>query len=224
MKKSYNKIIILVLTIFYGIILLLFSFNTLKYKNYIIQEGGEANLGPILNKRVEQTFYCDKENLSSISVLVGTYGRFNRCNVTFILIGPNNDIVYKKTSSAALLPDDTFCTFKFPHIENSKGHEYRFIINITNANLKNYITLWNSSQDNYKKGQLFFDGVKQNGDLCFKNGYYQKDAFSNLNDALKNIKTNKLLVISTIFILFILILVFNYLLQSVFFLSDREKQ
>lgn len=139
------------------------------------QEAAEVPVGQIITGReVGQTFYCSHNNLACVEAKLATYKRRNRQDVVFYLKeSPTaKKVIYKQSFNASDVRDNTYRSFNFPSISDSKGKTYYFSFKSPRSKKGDAITIWSSNNDRYKKGSLYINKEKESRDLAFKTYYY----------------------------------------------------
>lgn len=98
---------------------------------------------PLLPKqRVTQKFRAYAPNLSGLELLVGTFGRPNTCEVVLHL----DDVATARVNASAI-SDCAFCTFRFPPVTHSAGHEFTFWIESPDAVPGDAITIFRYAEN-----------------------------------------------------------------------------
>lgn len=126
--------------------------------------------GPIYGTmKIVQSFRCRYPNLSSIELMIGTYGRKNIHNLNFKLYESTmNVLIFEKKIDSSQIDDNSWLSVKFKPIINSEGREFYFDIEADeNSNIDNSITLFRSSSSDGKPG-LTVDGMLVDGNLTYK--------------------------------------------------------
>ncbi len=135
-----------------------------------------AVVGELLpSARVGQSFVAEFSGLSSVKVLLATYGRFNQSQMVFRLRSwPNaqEDLVTLSFNAADVV-DNAYHVFEFSPIRDSAGRSFSFWLEAAEASPGNAITVWGSTEDAYPGGEAILQGVEGNGvqDLAFRIEY-----------------------------------------------------
>jgi len=153
----------------------------------------ESNIpvGEIIGKvEVGQTFYCFQNNLTRIDVMLATYNRKNHQDVIFHLKESPSDSqdIYTEKFNAAEITDNSYRSFEFPPILDSKGKTYYFCFESPRSKKGDAITIWSCSTNCYPKGALYLNRKEEAGDLRFKTFckvYFKEKHGSILNQDLK---------------------------------------
>ncbi|MNW44173.1 hypothetical protein D3C74_213960 [compost metagenome] len=184
-----RKSILLLIVIF---ILLFSSYLFNRHNKYeIVQTLAEVTVGEVTRDvSIEQTFIADKNNLSAIEILFGTYNRINNSNLVIQLIDDKGDLLVNKEIQTSSLKDNQFKEFPFPRIGKSKGREYSILIGSENGFENNAITVWASLSDSYSGGELLVNGEIVEGDIAFKTTYSSSE-FDTLKEMADKVPINK---------------------------------
>ena len=150
------------------IVLSVFSFNS--HVPFISQIKSDVPVGEIYGeKKVGQTFFCEKDEMDRIDVLLATYARINSGKITFHLREKSGTIdVRTVTVDANYIKDTRYHQFIFAPIENSKNKSYEFYIESPDSSPWNAITIWYTSENSYDSGNATINHIPINGDLNFK--------------------------------------------------------
>jgi hypothetical protein len=116
---------------------------------------------------IKQSFVGDDDKLLGVDMLLATWGRKNKCDVTLNLLDKDNIVVATQNIDGQLMADNSWVRFSFPSILNSKGKRY-FIEIKSNGNDDNSISAWQTNESIYTAGQLFVNDNMVSGDLCLK--------------------------------------------------------
>jgi len=173
-KKIKIKVAFAVIGILAGL-MVIYQKNVKALFLSISQQAAELPAGQIIKGReVGQTFYCSHNNLACIEVKLATYKRRNRQDVFFRLKkSPTaKKDIFKQTFNASDVRDNTYRSFNFPTIPDSKGKTYYFSFKSPRSKKGDAITIWGSNNDRYKKGSLYINKKKEMRDLAFKTYYY----------------------------------------------------
>lgn len=172
MKRKSLFIFTLALLLF-----VLFQFGELFYKisskqeyNNTVQNLGEEVIGEIYGAiEVGQSFISNEDNISSVEVLMGTFGRNNFSTIEYgIKDNETGQIIEVHNEDAFLVKDNEYHKFKFNNLKNTKNREYYFYIKIPDADYNNSVTIYKSKSDAYKDGYLYLNGKSENGDMALK--------------------------------------------------------
>ena len=160
------------------------AFNQLKHNIPVGEIYGDIQIG--------QTFLAEYEGLSGIDVLMATYNRKNTGEFIFHLkedIRSKEDLFNCKIDISQL-KDNSYVTFKFPSVRDSKGKIIYFYIEAPQSQPGNAITIWSNSTDSYQEGEKIVNGVTSEGDLAFKTRY-SPGLKSHFNEFLGKITKDK---------------------------------
>lgn len=139
-------------------------------KSYMefICDNEDSNLGEIEeDTKIEQTFKA-KSDFKGISIRFSTYARENQGEINAKLIEiDNNEEIEEWNIDIKDLQDNSYYAFYLDTpIYNCYGKEYKIVLDLKGLYEDNSITLTSSMIDQYKDGELYINGEKQNQDLC----------------------------------------------------------
>ena len=145
-----------------------FSFNS--HVPFISQTKSDVPVGEIYGeKQIGQTFFCDKDEMDRIDVLLATYARINSGKIIFHLREKNeNNDIRTITIDAKYVKDTKYHQFIFEPIENSKNTSYEFYLTSPNSSPGNAVTIWSTQENSYDGGYATINDNPINGDLNFK--------------------------------------------------------
>jgi uncharacterized membrane protein len=139
-----------------------------QFNRVILNANTDIPVGEIImNKQIEQTFMSTDDNLKGISLQFATYARINTGLLKVSVIDEYTSLsIGEWDIDTVNIADNSYIDFIFNNaIQNSKGKEYKIVINSDNSTPGNAVTLWSSLTDNYIDGELEIDGELQIGDL-----------------------------------------------------------
>lgn len=140
------------------------------------------------DKKIGQTFRAEAKNLTGIEVFLATYARTNTFPVIFHLKetpdAPTD--LFIQTLPAWQIHNNAYHRFQFPVIPDSQGKSYYFSLESPESKPGNAITAWCHSEDRYKNGSLWINGVEEKGDLTFRTVYQ-----SSLNILVESLTQNR---------------------------------
>ena len=145
-----------------------FSFNS--HVPFISQTKSDVPVGEIYGeKKIGQTFFCDKDEMDRIDVLLATYARINSGKIIFHLREKNeNNDIRTITIDAKYVKDTKYHQFIFEPIENSKNTSYEFYLTSPDSSPGNAVTIWSTQENSYDGGDATINDRPINGDLNFK--------------------------------------------------------
>lgn len=118
------------------------------------------------NTSVKQSFIAEESKLSGIKILIATYARVNNCEVTLELFDQDNNLIASQKADGSKLEDNSYFSFMFDPINDSKGKTYYLKIK-SDGTEENSITAWMSNEDAYADGKFYINDQESTGDLCF---------------------------------------------------------
>ena len=104
--------------------------------------------------------------MSGIKILIATYARVNTCEVTLELFDQDNNLIASQKADGSKLEDNSYFSFMFDPINDSKGKTYYLKIK-SDGTEENSITAWMSNEDAYADGKFYINDQESTGDLCF---------------------------------------------------------
>lgn len=121
------------------------------------------------NNIIGQTFKAGADDLSVIKIFMASYNRSNSPDVIFHLRSSENKLedIAKIVVPASTIKDNTWYSFSFPSLPDSKGKKYYFYLESPNAVKGNAFTAWMSSKDKYEGGTFMRNHLPEKGDLTF---------------------------------------------------------
>ncbi|MCM2535976.1 DUF2142 domain-containing protein [Neobacillus pocheonensis] len=139
--------------------------HTVAGQNY-----SDETIGEMTDKMIiSQSFVAGSDQFSRIQIPFHTYS--SNTQGTFELElreAGSGKVVFKQAINLSGLKDGKLVNFDFPKINSAKGKKYQ--IDISGIGLKSgtSATVWKSTTDHYRQGQLTIDGRSVKGDLRFK--------------------------------------------------------
>lgn len=120
-------------------------------------------------KVVGQSFVATADKLTRVDVMLATFARNNTKDVIFKMreAGSTEDIV-NTTVNAEIIKDNSYFSFVFDPILESKGKSYVFYISSPESVPGNAITIWYSTEDVYSGGTTILNNNPFQGDLSFR--------------------------------------------------------
>lgn len=146
------------------------------------QEGSDFNVGEITEgTEIGQTFYCHHNHLTRIKVMLATFNRVNNEEVIFHLRRSSTDKkdIYTEKFNASSVVDNTYRSFDFPPIPDSKGKMFYFSFESPMSKKGNAITIWANSMDAYQNGSLWINQKRTDSDLRFITYCHKNENFMN---------------------------------------------
>ncbi len=146
-----------------------FPFRVLSHQLTFNQTVGEI----FGDKKIGQTFLAEARGLTGVDLFLATYARTNTFPVIFHLKEtPHTPTdLFTQTLPARQIRNNAYHRFRFPAIPDSQGKSYYFFLESPESRPGNAITAWCYSEDLYKNGSLFINGVEEKGDLTFRTVY-----------------------------------------------------
>ena len=200
MQKRKNDLMIPIIIFFVGVLALIILFKNADDKIGVSNNPAGLTAGEITQDRtLGQSFLSPYDGMSSFSVLFATYGRENTSNVVVQLYDKteNDKLIYSNSLSAAELLDNTFVEFYLPETLDSENHIYEITVSCDGVR-ENGITIWGSSNDGYKDGELYVNGMPYNMDIAFKVSYDKDEYFGKINTVV-------LILLALVFLCLILV-------------------
>lgn len=139
-------------------------------KNTITSPIGEQATEEITSDyTVQQNFISNIDQLSGFSIQFATFARINTGNLHITLKDlTTGSLVFQKKVNISNIKDNEFISFNLEQpCDNSKGHIFQISLTAPNASTGNAIAPWYNSKLQTNDNQLFFNGKKVEGQLCF---------------------------------------------------------
>ena len=130
---------------------------------------------------------AEKDYLSRIEIMLGTYTRTNNQDILFQLreINSNGEVLVQKTFNASEVQDNLFHPIQFRPIRESKGKKYYFTLSSPLSSRQNSICAWINMDNIYPLGEYFFNGSRKKGDLVFR-AYSKRPVITELDRIVRN--------------------------------------
>jgi uncharacterized membrane protein len=117
---------------------------------------------------VSQTFVSERDAFSRIQIPFHISSK--KINGTFALEvkeASSGKVVFRQTIDLSGIKDGKLTNFDFPKIVGAKGKKYELIIKGRSLQKGSSASVWKSTGDHYKQGQLAINGRSVSGDLHF---------------------------------------------------------
>jgi hypothetical protein len=138
-------------------------------KGAVISDVCVVPVGEIVGeKTVIQTFKPKLNGLSAVSVMLVIYAQSNDGEIKLRLEDAGGQKLEEKIVDAKKNLDNTYYSFSFDPILDSKGKTYRLIIQAEKSYPGTAITACASKANVYPDGELMFAGTPTGGDLVMK--------------------------------------------------------
>ncbi len=186
-KRPYifMKIFILIFFIFMQIYLIFIkTHHTLDLEVY-------PNTKPSPNIYAEnivgQTFIPQRDNISRIEVMLGTYGRENDKDIILSLWAetPERKLLAEKNFNASTVQNNLFNAIDFHTVPVLKNKKYYFQLQSPQSTPGNSICVWMNGRDIYKHGAFMYNNKEAKGDLVFR-VYAKRPIYKELGRITKN--------------------------------------
>jgi len=144
--------------------------KTVKVEDVTISEDQlEITVGELISGRlIEQEFVASEQNLSKISLKLGTLKRLNTSQFYVDILDEEKKQIRHIVKNANIFEDNYFHTFSFPVIPNSRGKKYWLRLS-SNAEIDNAVTLW--CENKQGDGSLIIDHKPSENALIYEVGY-----------------------------------------------------
>ena len=130
------------------------------------------------NTKVKDYFTGQYNNLNSISVRVGNYGRLNTSNLCITLTNLSTKTqLYLKCQAAVNFVNNALYQIPFKNELYSKGQKFLLDIYSYNATAKNSVALWSFKNGNNKNNQLYINNKLQKNNLDLIQTYNDNYSF-----------------------------------------------
>ena len=116
-----------------------------------------------------QEFQMPYDILSGISIQINTFARDNNSEWSFYITGSDQSILCKKDFNASLLADNGYYYIELDKkLRLKKGESYKFHIYAKNVRSITALGFYKSDFSMIEDADLYWNGEKIDGDLCFK--------------------------------------------------------
>jgi hypothetical protein len=136
---------------------------------------------------VGQTFVSQRDNISRIEVMLGTFGRENNKDIVFSLwaLTPEKELLAEERFNAAIVADNLFHAITFRPVPVTKNMEYYFQLMSPQSTPDNSICVWTNREDIYDQGAFIYNNQEAKGDLVFR-VYSKRPVFKELGRITRN--------------------------------------
>jgi hypothetical protein len=171
-----KKIIFLTLGIIIIIgLAVMYSFPHRQVRYYDTQSDASDSIGDITaDTDIRLEFTAMKDNLESISLKFGTYGRANTGNLNIELLDASGTVVFQESVNVAEVKDNVFTIFTFDPYVSSSQLTFTLLISSPDCAEKNAVTIY-KCQPKGTTTQFFLNGEKQEQALVFAATYHNFD-------------------------------------------------
>jgi hypothetical protein len=173
------------------------------------------------DRKIGQTFVSDKDNLSQIDLMLGTYGRENDRDVVFQLweFAPEKKLVLEKVFNASNVRNNLYNPIEVRPQKKSRYKKYYFLLYSPESSLDNSICAWMNEEDIYREGNFILDNQDRDGDLVFR-VYSKRPVYTELGRIVRNypgiLGNVYFLILAIIFFIAVQILVLSKLLDFMY--------
>lgn len=170
--KKYIGILISVI-VFAGIFIFCFNKALLKLTYLEFSVGNERADSFIAientGNEIIQEFQMPYDILHGISIQINTFARDNNSEWSFYITGSDNTIMSKKNFNASLIADNGYYFIELDkNLHLKKGEYYKLHIYARNVNDMTSLAFYKSDVSVIENADLYSNGEKIDGDLCFK--------------------------------------------------------
>ena len=137
-----------VLLITFGIIIVvalavLYSFVDKQTSYYDTAAAPADTVGEITSdKEIQLSFVAEENNMKSISLKFGTYGRTNTGSLKVTLLDASEAVVFEKNIDVQDIKDNAFRTFTFTPYVNSSNQTFTLRISSSDGTPKNAVMIY----------------------------------------------------------------------------------
>ena len=129
----------------------------------------EFNVEEITSDRViKQSFISELDGLHKISLYLATYARKNNCKITIVLQDSQGFELARNDINAYEIEDNSWTTFSFPEIKNSKSKTFSLKIFSKNASSGDAITIYASTKKSESPFQFYINDISYDYTICFQ--------------------------------------------------------
>jgi len=169
MKKKFlialGLVVILVMSVLY-------SYTDVTESYYDTESTQTTNIGNLTkDKEVRLEFIADKNNLGSISLMIGTYSRANLPTMDVQILDEEQRIVAQKSINLMDVTDNSYYKLSFVPYKESENRTFSVILSSPEAIGENAATIY-TYQSKGDSTHLYLNGVEQNYSLACRASYY----------------------------------------------------
>lgn len=169
MKK---KILITLGLVVIIVLAVLFSFPDETVSYYDTDSTLSNNIGDLVkDKEVRMEFVADKNNLGSIALKIGTYGRKNLTTMDVQILNEEKQLVVQKSINLMDIADNEYFKISFDSIVESRNKTFTVIISSPDATNEKSVAPY-TYQRKGNTTHLYVDGEEQSSALAFRASYY----------------------------------------------------
>lgn len=119
---------------------------------------------------IQQYIQPNAEYIKGISLFLGTYARENNGTMKITLSDKaNNNTLFEKNIDISKLKDNSMYYVDFEDsIRTLSGQEYILTITTENSEVGNALTIYYNEIESTNGNELYINGVKSKGELCFE--------------------------------------------------------
>lgn len=169
------KIFLLVMVVYWSVTGSIFviagdQFNIRDSRGNIKSVQATTPVGELTDKLlVKQTFYSEIDTINEFSLMFATYGRLNSGYLyVSILDNANGSILYSEVVDVSQLKDNSFLSFELSEpLKEVFEKELAIQIYTDIVDNSKSITMYYNNTESLPRGDLYFNGIRQNGVLCF---------------------------------------------------------
>lgn len=224
------KIIIILISLIWGIIIyqnslgnIIKNINTNNIHASSVASSRIPSIAITKNNIVKDNFTSQYNNLYSIEIRIGNYGRVDNSNLCIVLKNVNTKTdLYFQCQNAVNFVNNALYKISFQNQFNSKNQKFQLQIYSKNATVNNSIALWAFTKTNTQNNKFYINGKLQKNVLDLVQTYNNNYSFyKSLNIIYQKLypknpyffkgKYIYLIVLSYPIILFILVTLFEFL-------------
>lgn len=118
----------------------------------------------------KQTFLMKSDEVSGVSIKIGTYQRINSGEFQVVVRNLNSDaILYDQKLAMGAIKDNEYQDFLFDQpVKDVNGEQFEITIKVLSASPQDQISIWMSKSDQYPDGISDLNGIQADGDAIFK--------------------------------------------------------
>lgn len=169
MKKKLLITLGIIIIVVLGI---LYSFTDVKESYYDTESTTATQMGYLVkDKKVRLTFTADKNNLGSISLMIGTSSRQNLTTMDVQILDEEQQIVTQQNIDLTSVTDNAYYQISFNKYVNSQNKTFTVLLSSPDATDDNAVVLY-TYQKQGDSTHLFVDDKEQDYALAFRATYY----------------------------------------------------
>ena len=186
MNNRVKIIIIILISLIWGIIIyqnslgnIIKNINTNNIHASSVASSRIPAIAITKNNIVKDNFTSQYNNLYSIEIRIGNYGRVDNSNLCIVLKNVNTKTdLYFQCQNAVNFVNNALYKISFQNQFNSKNQKFQLQIYSKNATVNNSIALWAFTKTNTQNNKFYINGKLQKNVLDLVQRYNNNYSFS----------------------------------------------